>query len=238
MVANQHAFDAPGTFLRASGQASFGGPNSPIYAADGTIAAYVANGGIESPQPHTIQPGTHLIRFGQNGVAELVLQGEWWMELAEYRKVEAFAREKKMGVGAAVRMLCAVPSEWSALDLVVVAVTVGPLLSYRGFGNPAVIPASSGRKAIPGHNTSGLLDAFGNPAGAVFGGRPAQLAQAPEFARAEYVGIVPDTRGQRIAQLFIPGLGNGDVRRETIRFLATHFLPQEQAKLGYAPKMV
>jgi hypothetical protein len=238
MVANQRAFDAPGTYLRAAGQASFGGPNTAIYAADGTIAAYVANGGIESPQPHTINTGTRLIRFGQNGVAELVVQGEWWMEDVEFRKVETFAREKKMGIGAAVRMLCAVPSEWSGLDLAVVAVTVGPLLAYRGFGNPAVIPASQGRKATDGYNNSGLVDAFGKPAGAVFGARPAKLAQAPAFARAEYIGTVPDTKGQRIAQLFIPGLGNGDVRRDTILFLGTRFLPREQAMLGYAPQMV
>lgn len=238
MIANQRAFDAPGTYFRAAGKAGFGGFNSPIYGPDGTIAGYATNGGIQSPERCEIQPGKTLVRFGQNGIPEQVLQGEWWLELEEFRKIEAFALEKRAGIGAAVRMLCAVPSEWSALDLMVQVNVVGTLLAYQGYGNSAVIPASTGRKAVPGKNETGLVDPFGNPVGAVFGARPPKLAQAPQFAQAEFIPVLPDTSGNRIRQLFIPGLGNGDVRRETLFFQGTRFLPRTQAQLGYAPLFI
>lgn len=232
--ANQRAFDNPGTRLRAAGQGGQGGPNSPIYAFDGSIAAYTTNGGIEDPMRYEIPRGTRLLRFGQGGVASLVVQGEWWLAYNEFRKVLAFADQNKMGLGAAVRMLCAVPSDWSQLDLVVHVKTHGDLLAYAGPGNVAVLPPPPGRPATAGTTNTGLVDRFGKLIGAVHDNRPAKLAGL----KTEYIPMVPDTSGQRITQLFIPGLGNGDVMHDAVSFLGSNFLPPEQSRLGYAPIMI
>lgn len=231
---NQRAFDNPGVMMRAAGQGGHGGPNMPIYAADGSIAAYTTNGGIEAPVRHEILPGTRLIRFGQGGVPSLVVQGEWWLERADFLKVLAFADKNAMGLGAAVRILCAVPSEWSQLDLAVQVVTHGDLLAWRGVGNTALLPAPQGRAASGGSTGTGLLDSFGKLIGPVHDARPAKLAGL----RAEYIPTVGDLAGERINQLFIPGLGSPDVLRDAVTVLGTHFLPPEQSRLGYRPVMI
>ncbi len=237
MFANQRFFDAPGVALIAAGQGSYRGPNSPIYGADGSIVAYTTNGGIEYPTRYEVPVGTRLMRFGRNILADLVLQGDWWLDEVELNKVVAFAAHRRIGVSAAIRLLCAVPSEWSSLDIMVQAVTLEPLLAYRGPGNSAVIPLAHGRRAVDGRNATGLLDAQAKPIGTVIGAQPARLAQSPD-ARLEFVPITRDANGWRIQQLFIPGLGSGDVRRSALLGQGSRFLAADDANRGYEPLFV
>ncbi|UAJ09019.1 hypothetical protein [Polymorphobacter megasporae] len=236
MFANQRFFDAVGTELIAGGQGSYSGPSSPIYGADGLTAGHATNGGIERPQRYVIPLGTRIMRFGRNILADLVLQGEWWLEEVELNKVVKFAEQKNIGVCTAIRLLCAVPSEWSTLEMMVQAVVVGSLLAYRGPGNSAFIPVAQGRAAVEGRNTSGLVTSHGRPLGKVVGAQPPKLAQPPEYGRSEIIPVIPDTNGWRIRQLFIPGLGSADVRRDSLLSQGCRFLAEEDAHRGYTPQ--
>lgn len=89
---------------------------------------------VASPVEYRIPKGTHLYRFGQNGVPELVAMGEWWIDGDTLREIDTYARTRGISTREGIRQTCYVPAEWSALDIVVHARTVSELLAYRGRG--------------------------------------------------------------------------------------------------------
>lgn len=152
--ANQRAFDMPATLLAAQGgdvRINPAAQRSAVLAADGkTVLFRLTNGGISNPQRTVLLPGTRLVRLG-GGLPHDVASGAWWLEWSDYRKVERFADAKGVAVPLAVRLLCCVLLDWSAMTTVVQARLKLPLLAYEGLGAPAV-------ERNPKQGTSELLD--------------------------------------------------------------------------------
>ena len=191
---NQRWFDQPGTLARAMG---FPTPKPIGYQGeeDGR-----KNGGITSWHRFVLPSGTTIIRFGQKRLSERrpslsasglfggAIQGEWWLEQAEFLRIERYAAEDKISVGLAMRRLCVIPDEWSSLDILIKAQLKQPLISYRGSPNPA-FSRSGGQQKIERDNHHYL-----------------------------------------IKQLFIPGLGNGDVVHDALMIGQQEFRHQKEAR--------
>lgn len=191
---NAEAFARPGVRERAMGYGwakPIGHPSQPT-----------RTGGIRNPQQHLIKPDEVIIRFGQKrlawtddqgkehpiglshrGLIGGALEGEWWLELAEFTKVARYANAKSIPISAAISALCVVPGEWSDLDVVVSARLFAPLLAYRGEPSPA-------------------------------------------DSKGTHYPVVKDLDGGEIVQLYIPGLGNGDVVRNALMHSPPTFLHQ------------
>lgn len=196
---NSRAFALPGVRRSAMG---YGKPK-PIGYDDGSVGK---TGGMRNPKRVELQPGATIVRFGQKrlsvpvtvvdhkgqdhtygtnlshrGLIGGALEGEWWLERAEFDRIADYAKHQRITIGAAVSALCVVPADWSDLDVVVAATLMAPLLAYRGLPNPVDI-------------------------------------------RGTHVPVVSDDSGKAIRQLFIPGLGNGDVVRQALMWGAPTFL--------------
>jgi len=111
----------------------------------GRVLIYAQTGGMLNPSRYELHPGTMVFRFGAESAGwENVAKGSWWVEKPEFEKLLAFAQEFDISIGMAVRSLCLVPPEWSALTLLVRARVTEPLLAWRGLANSVVTPAADG----------------------------------------------------------------------------------------------
>lgn len=154
---NERAFDMPGTLQRAMG---FGRPGL-IGGAGGKPGK---TGGITGCQRVELVAGSSIVRFGQKrltpnrtslsarGLFSGAAEGEWWLEQDQFDRVERYATEQRIEVGAAVGALCVVPEEWSDLDIVIFARLKSPLLAYRGSPNPATVRGRLAPKLRDNHN--------------------------------------------------------------------------------------
>jgi hypothetical protein len=198
---NARAFGLPGVRRTAMG---YQAPRPIGYGPDATKRT----GGVRTPRAVKLAPGTTIVRFGQKRLTEAsvatdefgqkhqkgttlshrgliggALEGAWWLELSEFRKVARYADSKSIPISAAVSALCVIPAKWSDLDVMVSAKLTAPLLAYRGRPQPA------------DHNGT-------------------------------HVPVMRDLDGDDIIQLFIPGLGNGDVVRQALMHSPPTFLHQ------------
>lgn len=126
---NQRWFDLPGSELEARGSTLRDG-------FEHDAGAVPVNGGILNPVPRPLLPGARLVRFGDVGTVHLTVGGPWWMELAQYLKIEAYADRSGTTVPHALRLFCCVPPEWNSLSIVVQVMVVQPLLAYSGLSAP------------------------------------------------------------------------------------------------------
>ncbi len=155
MVAiNQEAFDRPETLKLAQGR-QLGRlrhfDHGDGYSPDGGL-----NGGIISPQRYLIPAGSLLVRFGGSPWRDArpfvpkVASGEWWLDWANYQKVESYADKLGESVSYAVRHLCAVPDDWSDMSFLIQGNTRSPLLAYTGEGRAAVTKSATIDPRAPG----------------------------------------------------------------------------------------
>ena len=191
--ANQRWFDRHDALPTARG----GNSRDAIVAANGDIIGWVTNGGIAAPVRAELLPPTRIIRFAGSYLPGTAMQGGWWLEFAEYRRVEAYADLRKIDVSIALRLLCCVPLEWNRMTCVVQARLRSPLLAYRGEGAPAI-------KIHKATKTTEYLS--GRPDGA--GGAP-------------------------VTQLYIPGLGSGDLCHDSLILEGYGFPPESASRDGY-----
>ena len=189
---NQHWFDRPAAHLEARGASA----RKPILGPNGETLGWVTNGGIANPVPTVLHPPERLVRFGQSGIPSVVVQGGWWLRYSEYLKAEQFADRRGVPVQVAIRLLCAVPLEWSVMDMVVQVRLKVPLLAYEGVGAPAI----------------------------------ERHAHTSSF---EVIDAAREGAGDPVAQLFIPGLGSGDVRHDALMLEGYGHLPPDQSRSGY-----
>lgn len=190
--ANQRWFDRHDALLMARGASS----RNPIVDPKGEVVAWVMNGGIKAPLGTVLQPSERLVRLGQSGMPSQVVQGAWSLRFSEYRKVELFANRRQLPMQVAVRLLCAVPLEWSSMDTVVQARVKSPLLAYEGVGAPAI-------------------------------------QRHQKTKTVEFLDALTEGAGNPVSQVFIPGLGSGDVRHDALMVEGYGHLPPEQSRSGY-----
>lgn len=137
---NQSYMQRPDAIRMARGQAVSMRPGAnlgEIYGPGGEVVGHSTNGGIRNPRETEIPAGSTVMRFGVAPSVGNVAAGSWWLDFANYKKLESYADSHGASVGAAARMLCAVPVEWSSMTLLVQARTLQPLSAFIGEGNPA-----------------------------------------------------------------------------------------------------
>ena len=133
--ANQKWFDRFDAIMAARGVQ----PSLIIPDASGKPAAATTNGGLINPTEHDLYAGRTMYRFGNvltNGRGTLAtpVEGQWWIEEAEFKQIRRFAKAKMIGVPLAVRLLCSVPPEWSDMLVLVRVKLMQALKAYRGPG--------------------------------------------------------------------------------------------------------
>ncbi|WP_310496943.1 hypothetical protein [Sandarakinorhabdus sp.] len=188
---NQRFFDRPDALLAARGADS----RQSISGPDGDVLVWITNGGIARPERIELASGTRLVRFAGTGHPASAMAGCWWLTFAEYARIEQLADSKGLPAGTAVRILCAVPPEWSSMDVIVQVRSKAPLLAYVGQGAPA-------RQGTPLAGVSTVLSGW-------------------------ELGVSP------ARQLFIPGMGSGDVRQHSLSLEGTGFLPSDYSRRGF-----
>ncbi len=122
-----------------------------IIGSDGKSAASIRNGGIRNPTRTLLQSGTCLIRYGGAGLPHMAVRGCWYIDIIEYGRVEAYAKTVGLSVHAAMRLLCAIPLEWSTMDIVIQVRLKKQLLAFSGVGSPVIVRNKNGQ-------VSGFLD--------------------------------------------------------------------------------
>lgn len=193
-IANNAWFDRPETKLKALGYNTSLNPErrrGPEVTSNGVAQSLIANGGLVDPKARVIAANTNLVRFSSGVLVPQVAAGEWWLDWDNYKIVESHADSAGISVPAAVRLLCCVPVEWSAMTILVQARAIRPLLAYEGAGAPATVNGGSVH-----------LD----------GGLAARLG---------------------VKQLFIPGLSDPDLRRDSLLVTGYGLLPHELSLMGY-----
>lgn len=153
---NQEYFDRPETLRLARGEMVSHRPEArgwQILDASGHVAVEGTNGGILNPRAITIERRSTLVRFGNAPFASDVAGGSWWLDWSNYKIVERFADARKIPVASAMRMLCAVPVEWSTMTMLVQATARSPLSAYIGRGNLATVVSRLGVRSIVDPNS-------------------------------------------------------------------------------------
>lgn len=141
--ANAAAFSNPDSHRLAMGMDL--NPNTAIVDPQGNVLAHAQTGGIMNPERHELCFGQKIFRFGGSGRPPTqVAAGCWWVSVAEFDKMLAFANVHGLGIGMAMRCLCLVPPEWSDAGTLVRARVVRDLLAWRGLGNSVVTPTRDG----------------------------------------------------------------------------------------------
>lgn len=135
---NQEWFDRPSSIARARGDidAEQRRRELPVTLANGAAFTPIASGGMIAPREHVIAIGTRLVRFGKGPLTPDAAGGDWWLEFAEYRKIERYADAHGISVPFAVRKFCCVMPEWNDMTMVLQARGMQPLIGYRGLGAP------------------------------------------------------------------------------------------------------
>lgn len=124
------------------------GAGGAILSTNGTVLMDVTNGGILSPTRYELEEGTEIFRFGHSKAkVNGIKTGLWWVERPEFNKLTAFSQQTGVSLGAAVRILCMVPPDWSDLGTLIRCRVDRPLLALRGLGKPAFV--SSDDDAVP-----------------------------------------------------------------------------------------
>ena len=143
MFANQYDFDDPVSYKMAIGTDMRS--RNAIVDLQGNVLAYAQTGGMITPQPRPLQPGSKLFRFaGRGSNPQSAAKGGWWIERDQFEKLLSFANVHDIAVGVAARYLCLLPPEWSDLSLLIRCAVRKPILAWRGLGNSVITPRTGG----------------------------------------------------------------------------------------------
>lgn len=146
------------------------------------------------PREHEIPKGTVLYRFVDTTRAadRVGADGPWWFEYEYFQSIKHYAERHGHSLGYAARLCAAILYEWSEVNAVVRAETVGPLSAWKGRGKQVVV----GQNRPLVHPEIDERDNNRTQAGLVTG------SSSPLVSK-----MTPLQGPWEVHQLYIPGLG-------------------------------